>query len=382
MLGLRAGLLGAVALLVSGCAYNDHFDNRVARFDLAAGQSRDAMILTNIIRASHAEPLSFFLLGKLSGSNTAAGQVGLPPLVLGPHLAAAATRQVQAETIFGASAGGGTGFLGNSVTFNGVTNFEINPSETKDFYKGLLSDVDPRYVEFFVQQGIARELLFYLFTEKLEISGLGPTFELKNDPLDPKFDQFKAFVSDAINYGISSEPVPTKAGNAKGASKSKDKTETKQQEKWQICFDRLHMTAPLSGNEPICGTNTVAPDNETVQFIRGGHRVTLRVVTRSTFSIFKYLGRILAAGDAGRIRLGSDDAVDRGPLRDEYLFVVDHELSGDCYLATEYEGQIYCVPKEGAANTKRIIGLLTQLIGLNTSISDIPLTQSVRVLPN
>ena len=31
----------------------------------------------------------------------------------------------------------------------------------------MLAEVEPRTLEFFVQQGIARELLFYLFTDKL-----------------------------------------------------------------------------------------------------------------------------------------------------------------------------------------------------------------------
>ena len=59
---------GALALLMSGCAYYDHFDNRVGRYDVVAAQSRDGMILTNVIRASHAEPLSFVQLGQINGS--------------------------------------------------------------------------------------------------------------------------------------------------------------------------------------------------------------------------------------------------------------------------------------------------------------------------
>ena len=55
---LRVAVAAACGL-VSGCAYNDHFDNRVARYDVASEKARDEMILTNIIRASRAEPLAF-----------------------------------------------------------------------------------------------------------------------------------------------------------------------------------------------------------------------------------------------------------------------------------------------------------------------------------
>jgi len=89
----------------------------------------------------------------------------------------------------------------------------------------------------------------------------------------------------------------------------------------------------------------------------------------------------VAAGESGRIKLSSPEAIDQPPLRDEFLFVVNQGAYGDCFLSTTYEGQSYCVPKDGATNTKRILGLLTQLIALNTTIEDVPVAPSVRVVP-
>ncbi len=37
------------AALLSACAVADHFEARVGRYDLTAAQSRDTMILTNIV---------------------------------------------------------------------------------------------------------------------------------------------------------------------------------------------------------------------------------------------------------------------------------------------------------------------------------------------
>ena len=67
----RIAAAAAAAAFVAGCAYNDHFDNRVDRFDIASEQARDQMILTNIVRASKAEPLAFLQIGKVTGVNTA-----------------------------------------------------------------------------------------------------------------------------------------------------------------------------------------------------------------------------------------------------------------------------------------------------------------------
>ena len=125
----------------------------------------------------------------------------------------------------------------------------------------------------------------------------------------------------------------------------------------------------------------VPGDDRTVGFVsRDGAQIRLQVLPRSTFAIFQYLGRIIAAGERGRIRLSSPEAIDEPPLRDEYLFVVEPSGAADCFINVAYEGQNYCVPRAGATNTKRILGLLAQLLALNTAVEDVPVTPSVRVV--
>jgi hypothetical protein len=365
-------LLGIVAL--AGCAVTDHFDDRVARYDLAAAQSRDGMILTNIVRASHGEPLSFVQLGQLSGTSASGGTLGLPSIFSGP--ASAANAAAVKDIIFGASPAGGSGFVGNSANVSGSTSFQATPSETKDFYRGLLQEVEPRTLALFIQQGVARELLFYLFTDKIIEERGGLTRELRNDPLDPDFGAFQNYVKLAMEYGLSSELLS-------GAAAETD-VGKKKPERWRLCFNRLYRTAgaPPAGDQPICSAGGSGGDGRTVSFIgREGSRVRLQILPRSAFGIFQYLGRIVAAGDRGRIQLVSPEAIDLPPLSDEYLFVVERGASQNCFLGTTYEGESYCVPRDGATNTKRILGLLTQLIALNTTVNDIPVTPTVRVVP-
>ncbi|HLW90587.1 MAG TPA: hypothetical protein VKS78_04705 [Roseiarcus sp.] len=395
----RWRFVAAVALLTSGCAYNDRFENRFDRFDVAAEQSRDDMILTNIIRASHAEPLSFVQLSNVNASNTSSATMGLPSLLFGPHVfaptaatAAAGsssllgTSQVEGQTIFGANPGG-SGYVGNSATVSGVTSFEASPNETKDFYNGLLSEVAPRTLQFFAQQGVAPEVLFYLFTDRVVEERDGKRRELRNDPLDPNFPAFRNYVALAMRYGLSSEPVPgqkSKGGGGHGSGKeSKDSKDgaANAPEEYQLCFDRANMTAPFAGNSPMCGSSTVSPDSRTVTFYDRAHRrVAISVLPRSAFAIFQYLGRILAGGEGGRIKLESVAAIDQQQFRDDDLFYIEQGPAGPCFLSVNYEGVNYCVPEDGAANTKRIIGLLTQLIALNTTLADLPITPTVRVV--
>ncbi|MDR3462328.1 MAG: hypothetical protein P4L76_08445 [Beijerinckiaceae bacterium] len=358
------------------------------RFDVAAEQARDAMILTNIVRASHSEPLSFVQLGKVSGANTSTATVGLPSLLLGPLSPVVATANLQKDVLFGASAGGGNGYVGNSASTSGSTNFDVSPNETKDFYRGLLTEVEPRTLEFFQEQGMSRELLFYLFTASIVEQRNGHVVETRNDPLSPAFPAFQRSVALAMEYGLSSEPVSSphaKPAKTKGANdkQTKSSADDDAQQPWQLCFRRTLVKSTLNSGSlsPICGSGQKSPDPRSVSF-RGGHAeiVKLTVVPRSTFAIFQYLGRILVAGEAGRVRLMSAEAIDSPPVQDEFLFTVVEGGLNSCFLSIDYEGQSYCVPLRGAANTKRILSMLTQLIALNTSVDEVPVTPTFRVI--
>jgi hypothetical protein len=395
----RIAAVAATAVLVAGCAYNDHFDNRVDRFDIASEQARDQMILTNIVRASKAEPLAFLQIGKVTGVNSSSNQMGLPSLILGPSLPALLKSGLPAPTYGAAHAGsqfvfganpGASGFAANSLTTSGSTTFDVNPSETKDFYRGLLLSVEPQTLAFFSQQGIAPELLFYLFTEKVVEEKGGVVTQYVNDPLDPKFPAFQHYVELAMTYSLAAEPEPgaAKAKPAKkGAAADKSGADTSgdsaQGPDWRLCFDRSSWGpgVKFADNHPMCGSHEKFANPRVVTFRdREGRLVKMQVFPRSTFAIFQYLGRIVAAGEAGDIKLRTEEAIGHGPLQDDRLFALNGGgVAAGCFVSVDYGGAGYCVPND-AINTKRILGLLAQLLALNTSVRDISLTPEVRLL--
>jgi hypothetical protein len=394
----RIAGVAATAALVAGCAYNDHFDNRVDRFDIASEQARDQMIFTNIVRASKAEPLAFQSLGQITGSNTSSMQMGLPSLVLGPANAVkGSTGALNAlgldkQIVFGADPAA-SGFLANGMTTAGSTSFNVTPSETQDFYQGLLEPVEPQTLALFKEQGIADEILFYLFTQQVieERQGEGRQIQFVNDRLDPTFEGFHHYVELAMRYGLSAEPTPgAKPGKSAKAAKadksSGDGSASERAIDWRLCFNRKAWApdTQYADNHPLCGSNEKMKDPRTVTFRDPrGIMVTAHVFPRSTFSIFQYLGHIVAAGDAGQIKLITDQARGNAPLEDDTLFAVTTAaapVGGDCFLTANYGGANYCVPTS-ALNTKRILGLLVQLLALNTSIRDVGITQQVQLLP-
>jgi len=130
----------------------------------------------------------------------------------------------------------------------------------------------------------------------------------------------------------------------------------------------------------MCGSHEKLANPRMVTFRdREGREVKLQVFPRSTFAIFQYLGRIVAAGDAGVITLRTADAIGAGALQDDKLFVLSRSGPASCFVSVDYGGGGYCVPDD-AINTKRILGLLAQLLALNTSVRDISLTPEVRLL--
>ena len=376
-----------LAFALVGCAYTDQFSGRAETFGDVAAKARDTMVFTNIIRASRGEPLSFVSIGTINGVSSAQTTVGLPPVIFGPHFTAAqglANHVMQSQTVFGANAGGGSGFVGNSLNSATSTNFQVTPVETKEFYQGLLHNVDPRILQLFIEQGIARELLFYLFTDRVILTTPTEKTEFRNDPLDPHFERFQHFVKLAMDYGLTSEPRPQqdkprpeKAGGHEGP------------ESWQLCFSDIYRVKglPETGDAPRCDGKANSPEERTVQFRTENGRgpiAKLTVLPRSPFGIFQYLGRIAAMGERGHIFLQSAAAVDAPPFRDEILFDIvsaapGEAIDGGCYLDLTFNGATYCVPNR-AINTKRIFGLLTQLIALNTALGDVPVTPTVRVV--
>ena len=124
-----------------------------------------------------------------------------------------------------------------------------------------------------------------------------------------------------------------------------------------------------------------------------GKLVKAHVFPRSTFSIFQYLGRIVAAGEAGKIKLKTPQAVGpaplgttrsspsqrwRWPLRPQRRRLGVKAATASC-RSTMAAAATAC--PTSALNTKRILGLLAQLLALNTSVQDVGITQQVQLLP-
>jgi hypothetical protein len=438
--GVLAGIL--LAGTVGACAVVDPVDPRYDTVNRSLAKARNESILLNIIRSSHDWPMSFTTVPQVNPSMQNQTTLGLPSFLVGPN-----PKCVPLATCFTPPGAPGRDVIfGNSNNLTNATtvssNFSVSSLENGSFYSGLLSPVSLHDLNYFIRQGYSRELLFWLFADSIEIdTGHGhhvigyqfdPPYDYGCPPEDPRKRCFREFMEIAVITGLTVEATTVTAGGGKGGAKGdgkgdggggggKDKTEYS-----RFCFDQVLAERGMKAMNPArlqlviakyldreykrspnCGSpwspgKEKSEEADTLQFQVGP--LTFKIVTRSTYSIYQFLGKLLkqareaneqAAGP--RIEPG-EGAVDRAephpnlPRLDEMVPMLStvHEdgkllnivtqPSEECFVATHFIDGIYCVPERGSSNTKRIFALLSQLIALKTQASDLAITPAVRVV--
>src|SRR5262249_25625662 len=105
--------------------------------------------------------------------------------------------------------------------------------------------------------------------------------------------------------------------------------------------------------------------SDTLEFVQSNTPygdVRYRIVTRSTFGIYHFLGGLLARGEAAGLVLTE--------ASDHDLLTVTAGSADGCFQEAYYLGRTYCIPNS-AKNTKRIVQLLAQLVALQTTTQDL-----------
>jgi hypothetical protein len=337
---------------------------------------------------------------------------------------------------------GNSNNLSNSTTVS--SNFSVSSLENGSFYSGLLSPVSLHDLNYFIRQGYSRELLFWLFADAIEIEfnhhvvgyQFDPPYDYGCPPQDPKQRCFREFMEIAVITGLTVEATTVTPGGGKGgggggkggggggggdSGGGKGKTEYS-----RFCFDPVLAERGMKAmnparlqlvdakyldhgykRSPVCGSDwhpgkEEAEQADTLQFQVGP--LTFKIVTRSTYSIYQFLGKLLrqarevheqAAGQRIEPHEGADGQPESRPNlprldemvpvlstvhEDPNLLTIVTQPDDECFVVTHFIDGVYCVPEKGSANTKRIFALLSQLIALKTSAADLAITPAVRVV--
>jgi hypothetical protein len=411
---LLAGTLGACAAV----------DSTVApRYDTVSrsiAQARNESILLNIVRASHDYPLSFAAVGQVTPQMTNTTTVGMPQFLAGPNprcatftngVASAACLSVPPspvrDVIFG-----NQGNLSDAIAVQMF--FNMTSQETKEFYNGLLRPVDLYVLNFFIRQGYSRELLFWLFMDSVEVSfgnhktlgyQFNPPYDYGCPQEDPRKRCFREWTELATITGLSVDQHTEKAEGGKNSSLSRfcfdavlgkrgqSAMERASPGRLKFIMDKYVDPGALRALSPKCGdpwpneTGTEAK-TDTLKFHVGP--LEFNIVPRSAYAIFQFLGKLLKQS-RGELRLDDsqippfireeDEKPELSTVKeDSKLLNVVLNQSTNCFAETHFIDGYYCVPEEGSANTKRIFGLLAQLIALQTSSTDLAITPTVHTV--
>jgi hypothetical protein len=408
----RVGVLLCGALVgcfVGGCAAVDTVHPRYETINHSTERARNESILLNIVRASQDAPLNFVAFSSVSGTSTINAGAGLPTFLVGPF--APLTVPVNAAgTAFGTIAPPApqraVQFSNSTLNASGLasTQFSISTFETQDFYNALLRPVDLPTLNYFIRQGYSRELLFWLFADSVEEVVNGVSYGYKYIPGKPEkacntVMGRRKCAADLIEIAVASGlTVETKAidkptGQEKKTAagvyarfcfdpilqKRNDLADT---EEGRLELARLRRLMWSPAHLPRCRSHWVpaatAPGSDetatdTLEFEQPGTpvgTVKYRIVTRSTFGIYQFLGAIMAAGEGDGLMLSES--------KDNSLLTVIPGSGDGCFQDAQYNGQMYCIPNN-AKNTKRIVQLLAQLVALQTNTKDLAVTPLVRI---
>lgn len=162
------------AMFLVGCADLDNIHERTITVNRGTADYYNELILLNIARASKGEPLTFVSLANFTGHNTLQGTAGLPTITVGPHTPATPTPERN------------YGFGPNTVSCTASNDWNASVLDDPASYAGLLAPTNPATIGFFINQGFSREILLFLFVDRMVVTDLSThvTEEYRNLPFN------------------------------------------------------------------------------------------------------------------------------------------------------------------------------------------------------
>jgi hypothetical protein len=428
---LRALLAGALlAGLLSACAMVDPIDRRYDNIGRSWAQARNEAIFLNLIRASYSDPLSFTTVSNVTPTMSNTTSFALPSFSIGPPNCLptfGATGAITSRACtYGTGFGGAATALGSSTASNGTSvssNFSISTQETSAFYGGFLRPIDLQTLNYFIRQGYPLEMLFWLFADSFELQtspslsySLSSALRYEYNPPDsygcPRHDPshrcFREWIWVALLSGLTVEektivtklsakydtaPVARFCFNPQLGLKAANEMPPK----FAAYIQHRYMHFSTSPS-PLCGTwddkdaeallTNPQPDN--FKFTVSG--LTFRVVPRSAYGVFEFLGNLISLqrGDTpgnGFVWNPPVGEADEKVVPPRLMTVDDNPplisitAPGDspCFVHTWYQNSDFCV-LESDTTSKRILSLLAQLIAIQTQATDLTITPLVRII--
>ena len=400
----------ALAFALSGCQSLENFSDWSAGYDKAIEESQNENMLINMVRAAYNRPLHFTAISVVRGNGQASPSLGL-------------TGSFPFHNFFNLADNGALLGAGPSLAVSGGFNFDMASLDNAEFMGGLLTPIAPSTVNFYVSQGIPRELLFNLLIQKVTISDGTHTNTYINDPTRADYQDFRITLRNLLSLGLTTETTSTVLpfGPPLTAAEMKDPrtlavlaqaltagvvVQPSGPDAYQIvkpisearfCFTGGGPGMPTLPNSALCNSAPPnAKDEEKAPLggeqkfaagssIGGFQNASLTVSVRSTRDVFNYLGNLIFMEDNSdkplHPQMETQEAKDYNYLKrgDDLLVVVKNHPRSDDIVKIDYEGNTYSIPADNQGNSALVLTIVSQIVLLSKTVNLIPSSTAVEV---
>lgn len=419
---LSAALLCAA---LAACSFDERIADHAVKYNKTVEETRNSLLLLNILRAKNRQPMHFTALTKVLGRLTlqSSGSLGL-------------------DIPFGGDAAS-TFPLSPSLTLTQTSSpsFDVVSLDSQEFMKGILSPIDKSIFKFYLDQRWPPEVLLHLFIHKVEQTEMVPTPinspppvrtpDEEESPTDKeKEDAFRNFqkwieeVRSEIRFGtkktgraigpkfqLTEQSVLEHLVEAEKAGLRLVGTGKKEPADYQLC---KIVSAPVlcvgecpdSDPEGDCRGDT-GKEPATSEYLlvkkakkaKEAEKPEQTAHLRSVQGILYYLGEVLRYQEKSnnnivvkckdKARKVIDCSKDKEVNEKTVLFdlTTKKEEADTPIIGVEYNGQWYYVPKdkkvgeiEVNSRTKTVLALVSQLLGLHKSSKELPTTTAVETV--
>lgn len=338
------GLVGSL----SGCAtfQKERLANSSTDYNLVVEKVQNEMLLLNIVRASKRRPMYFTSFNQLSGSMEYTFQTGSITIPFGK---------------IGAGLDGAYS-VAPSVSYSTKPSFIVNILDTKEFIAAIMSPVTLDKVYYYLKGGWHKEELWHILIKRIET------------PTEKGWKIYNNFPGDKKTFEEEFQPKLREFLKCELEEKETSKENKKESEYYFVCDGK---ELSISG-----------PDTSGSYLLQKEGTNLYKIHLRSPEAMLYYLGQILRA--EAQINFVPKIMLEKceSPVS---LFIARKANDNDKapIVSVDYEGTKYIIPgdvltesdvKCPSDNSLHVLSLISQLISLQKSIKDVPITGVVNVI--
>jgi hypothetical protein len=183
-------------LLFGSCTAVDEFSPRAVTYNLAVERAQNQTLLLNVVRSALRRPMQFTTVQSVTGTASESGTV-------------------QLTLPFGNRTPLSPNNLQLTGTANGGPSFAVAVLDTQEFYRGITQPISGQLIDFLLNEGYPRSLVFYLLTSQIDLVGADhrQLKRIRNYVLrDPEFSDFQKTMDFLIKVGLTTKSYMAETG--------------------------------------------------------------------------------------------------------------------------------------------------------------------------